>query len=82
MLIQFHEVVKATMDVDKRQMQQRLFDKLTKSVESVDAALRMPDYAEGIAKVEQQLLEDAQDLLSDWLDKKHGARYTPFNNFV
>lgn len=71
----FAEVVKTTTDPDKRNMQQRLFDKLKAAVENIEAAVKSgkPD---DIAVKKDALLVEAKDLLSDWLDSKYGSSVT------
>lgn len=71
----FGDVVQKTTDLDKRAMQERLFNKLTVAVDSVSDAYKTED-KEAIRKAQEHLLVEAKDLMSDWLDKQHGGNVT------
>jgi len=71
----FAEVVKATTDPDKKNMQERLFEKLKTAVNNIEAAIKTGEKKNIDAKKEA-LLVDAKDLLSDWLDTKLGSNVT------
>jgi len=71
----FAEVVKATTDPDKKNMQERLFEKLKAAVANIETAVKSGNEKE-ISKMKEELLRDAKDLLSDWLDTKLGSTVT------
>ncbi len=74
-MLHFAQVVTKTVDVDKRAMQERLFAKLKDAVDGVNDAVKSGKVDE-VKSAQDQLLVDAKDLLSDWLDKQHGAQIT------
>merc|ERR1711981_1204215 len=53
-------------------MQERLFNKLKESVSNISKTVQSSS-AEDVKNARSQLLLDGKDLLSDWLDKKHGS---------
>ena len=66
----FAQVVEKTENVDKRAMQEKLFNTMNISVKNVKEVI---EKGQNTSEAQRQLLIDAKDLLSDWLDKKHGA---------
>ena len=76
----FAEVVQKTEDPDKRNMQQKLFDKLKAAVANIEAAVKTKDETK-ISEAKEVLLRDGKDLVSDWLDKHHGSTVTDNNIF-
>jgi len=76
----FAEVVQKTEDPDKRNMQQKLFDKLKAAVANIEAAVKSKDETK-ISEAKEVLLRDGKDLVSDWLDKHHGSTVTDNNIF-
>ena len=76
----FAEVVQKTEDPDKRNMQQKLFDKLKSAVANIEAAVKTKDETK-ISEAKEVLLRDGKDLVSDWLDKHHGSTVTDNNIF-
>ena len=76
----FAEVVQKTEDPDKRNMQQKLFDKLKAAVANIEAAVKTKDETK-ISEAKEVLLRDGKDLVSDWLDKQHGSTVTDNNIF-
>jgi len=74
-MVHFEGVVAGTTDPDKKAMQERLFSKLKSAVGELEVALGSGDKANVEVKKEQ-LLKDAKDLLSDWLDTQHGREVT------
>ncbi|XP_054998735.1 cysteine--tRNA ligase, cytoplasmic isoform X2 [Sorex araneus] len=65
-----------TSDPDKRQMLERLQQAVALATEALDTALQAPLAAEETASRAQVLLEQAKDLLSDWLDSRLGSAVT------
>jgi len=76
----FAEVVQKTTDLDKKTMQQKLFDKLKLAIANIDEAVKSNDEAR-ISEAKATLLRDGKDLVSDWLDKNHGSTVTDNNIF-
>jgi cysteinyl-tRNA synthetase len=74
-MLHFQTVVETTTDVDKRAMNERLFNSLTEAVRKVSESIESRD-ADKIESSKQSLLVEAKDLLSDWLDKQAGAGVT------
>ena len=72
-LEKFAITVAETKDVDKKAMQEKLFNTLKNSVFNVSKAQKS---GQGLDQAQTQLLIDAKDLISDWLDKQHGATIT------
>ena len=77
----FAEVVQKTTDPDKRNMQQKLFDKLKAALANIEAAVKTNDEAK-ISEAKDTLLRDGKDLVSDWLDKHHGGTVTDNSIFA
>ena len=74
-MIHFKGVVEKTADLDKRAMHERLFISLNEAVKAVAEAIESKS-PENIESGTVRLLEEAKDLLSDWLDKHFGAEVT------
>ena len=72
-LEKFAITVSETTDPDKKVMQERLFNTLKTSVFNVAEAQKA---GSGLVEAQNQLLVDAKDLLSDWLDKQFGGGIT------
>ena len=72
-LLQFAKVVEETTNEDKRKMQEKLFNTLKSSISNVADAVKN---GKNVEEAQQKLLQDAKDLLSDWLDKQHGKEIT------
>lgn len=66
---------KTTADNDKKQMLERLLDKLVKSVEGLEMTIKSGDSSK-IEASQKQFLMDSKDPLSDWLDSKLGSTVT------
>ena len=60
----FAEVVQKTTDPDKKNMQQKLFNKLKAAIENIEAAVKAKDEAK-IGEAKEALLLDGKDLVSD-----------------
>ena len=71
----FAEVVQKTTDPDKKNMQQKLFNKLKAAIENIEAAVKAKDEAK-IGEAKETLLQDGKDLVSDWLDRQLGSTVT------
>ncbi|XP_059079587.1 cysteine--tRNA ligase, cytoplasmic-like isoform X1 [Tigriopus californicus] len=71
----FVEVLKATVDPDKKAMQERQYNNLLAALKDMDAAAQSVDAAQ-IKVNQERLLNDAKDLLGDWLDQQSGAGIT------
>ena len=69
----FNEVIEKTDNPDKKVMLDKLFTTMKNSVENVTKVITEK---KNTAEASKQLLVDAKDLLSDWLDKKDGASIT------
>ena len=69
----FAVVVSETTNVDKRAMQEKLFNTMKESIARVSEAFKQN---KGLEEAHKQLLVDAKDLMSDWLDKQFGAKVT------
>lgn len=69
------EVLKATTDPDKKAMQERQHNKLLAALKDMEAVVQSGD-ASQIQVQQERLLNDAKDLLGDWLDQQSGAGIT------
>ena len=69
----FAKVVAETENVDKRAMQEKLFKTMKESIANVSEAFKQN---KGLEEAHKQLLVDAKDLMSDWLDKQFGSSVT------
>ncbi|XP_040569551.1 cysteine--tRNA ligase, cytoplasmic [Lepeophtheirus salmonis] len=67
-LVYFAGVVEKTQDPDKKAMQKKQFESLSKLTEEVRAKIDKNETKE----CKEMLLKGAKDLLSDWLDSKMG----------
>nr|CAG4649153.1 EOG090X02DZ [Scapholeberis mucronata] len=68
-----------TTDPDKKAMQEKMLSKLTTSIQNVTEAKTT---GKGIDEAKQQLLTEAKDVLSDWLDSTQGATVTENSIFA
>ena len=66
------EIVKNTVDVDKRAMQERQIAKLSAALAEVESSVKAGS-EDKMAGSKQALLDAAKDLLADWLDQQFGA---------
>ena len=71
--------MKVTTDPDKRNMQEKMLSKITAAVTKMEEATKT-----GVGKDEAQvaLIEDAKDVLSDWLDRQKGSSVTENSIFA
>ena len=71
--------MKVTTDPDKRNMQEKMLSKITAAVTKMEEAIKT-----GVGKDEAQvaLIEDAKDVLSDWLDRQKGSSVTENSIFA
>ena len=69
----FAEVVQKTDNPDKKVMQEKLFQTMKNSVNTVAKVIQD---GKDTSNAHKQLLVDSKDLLSDWLDKQFGAEVT------
>ncbi|MEE6521464.1 hypothetical protein FKM82_019688, partial [Ascaphus truei] len=70
----FAEKINETTDPDKKQMLEKILSAVTAAVRPLEESLSQTGRDEEIQKHAQILLEEAADLLSEWLDTKHGAQ--------
>ncbi|XP_075423775.1 cysteine--tRNA ligase, cytoplasmic isoform X3 [Ascaphus truei] len=73
-LTPFAEKTNETTDPDKKQMLEKILSAVTAAVRPLEESLSQTGRDEEIQKHAQILLEEAADLLSEWLDTKHGAQ--------
>ena len=59
----------ATTDPDKKVMQEKMFAKVTAAVDKLTETVKL---GQGLPEAKSHLLAEAKDVLSDWLDSKHG----------
>lgn len=59
----------ATTDPDKKVMQEKMFAKVTAAVDKLTETVKI---GQGLPEAKSHLLAEAKDVLSDWLDSKHG----------
>jgi len=69
----FAKVVAETDNVDKKVMQEKLFNTMKASIARVSEAFKLN---KGLEEAHKQLLVDAKDIMGDWLDKQFGANVT------
>lgn len=67
-LRRFGDQMKTTTDPDKKQMQERIFTKVTEALEQFTKSTAV--------EAQSQLLAEAKDVLSDWLDSQHARSVT------
>ncbi|XP_055470665.1 cysteine--tRNA ligase, cytoplasmic isoform X2 [Psammomys obesus] len=65
-----------TTDPDKRQMLERIQNSVKLATEPLEQAVHSSTSAEEVDSCVQVLLEEAKDLLSDWLDSTGGSEVT------
>nr|CAG4641519.1 EOG090X02DZ [Eurycercus lamellatus] len=65
--------MKTTTDPDKKIMQERLLEKVNCAITKLKDAVKS---SQGVEESRRVLLEDAKDVLCDWLDSKHGSGVT------
>ncbi|XP_012280129.1 cysteine--tRNA ligase, cytoplasmic [Orussus abietinus] len=71
----FQDTVKTTTDSDKKSMLEKLLSKVKSAVENLEGAVKANDNAM-IKEFQEDLLFQARDPLSEWLDKEKGAMVT------
>uniref|UniRef100_A0A8C5QVD1 Cysteine--tRNA ligase, cytoplasmic n=1 Tax=Leptobrachium leishanense TaxID=445787 RepID=A0A8C5QVD1_9ANUR len=69
----FLQKLNETKDPDKKQMLDKIAKAVSEAVKRLEESIRQPANEEEIHKQTQVLLEEAADLLSEWLDFQHGA---------
>ena len=69
----FAKVVTETDNVDKKVMQEKLFNTMKASIARVSEAFKLN---KGLEEAHKQLLVDAKDIMGDWLDKQFGGNVT------
>lgn len=62
-----------TTDPDKKQMQEKMMNRITTALDKVSEAIKLN---QGLSEAKSVLLSEAKDVLSDWLDSKHGKTVT------
>uniref|UniRef100_A0A8D0GCU1 Cysteine--tRNA ligase, cytoplasmic n=1 Tax=Sphenodon punctatus TaxID=8508 RepID=A0A8D0GCU1_SPHPU len=72
----FSAKLNETTDPDKKQMLERIQNAVKSSVEPLKNAVQKKLPQEEINKYTEVLLEEAKDLLSDWLDSRFGSQVT------
>ncbi|XP_067396728.1 cysteine--tRNA ligase, cytoplasmic isoform X2 [Emydura macquarii macquarii] len=65
-----------TIDSDKKQMLERIQNAVKSAVEPLEEAVQKKLTGEEIQKHAEKLLEEAKDVLSEWLDTKFGSQVT------
>ncbi|XP_017667941.1 cysteine--tRNA ligase, cytoplasmic isoform X1 [Pipra filicauda] len=65
-----------TTDPDKKQMLERIQNAVKAAFDPLQEAVQAKLPAEEINRCHEKLLEEAKDLLSDWLDTKFGSQVT------
>ncbi|RMC00174.1 hypothetical protein DUI87_22776 [Hirundo rustica rustica] len=65
-----------TTDPDKKQLLERIQNTVKSAFDPLQEAVQAKLSAEEINKCQETLLEEAKDLLSDWLDTKFGSQVT------
>ncbi|OXB63563.1 hypothetical protein ASZ78_008839 [Callipepla squamata] len=65
-----------TTDPDKRQMLEKIQNAVKSAFDPLQEAVQARLPAEEISRCHEILLEEAKDLLSDWLDSKFGSQVT------
>uniref|UniRef100_A0A4W2BRA7 Cysteine--tRNA ligase, cytoplasmic n=1 Tax=Bos indicus x Bos taurus TaxID=30522 RepID=A0A4W2BRA7_BOBOX len=72
----FSAKLQETVDPDKKQMLERLQHAVAQAAEPLEGALRAGQAGQELDGRVQALLEEAKDVLSDWLDSMHGSEVT------
>uniref|UniRef100_A0A8C0GFW1 Cysteinyl-tRNA synthetase 1 n=1 Tax=Chelonoidis abingdonii TaxID=106734 RepID=A0A8C0GFW1_CHEAB len=72
----FSAVLNDTTDPDKKQMLERIQNAVKSAVEHLEEAVQKKLPGEEINKHAEKLLEEAKDVLSEWLDTKFGNQVT------
>nr|XP_033784373.1 cysteine--tRNA ligase, cytoplasmic isoform X2 [Geotrypetes seraphini] len=72
----FSAKLNETPDLDKKQMLERIQNGVRVALEPLEKAMQQKVLPEDVNKYTQVLLEEAKDLLSDWLDTKFGSLVT------
>uniref|UniRef100_A0A0K0D4L6 tRNA-synt_1e domain-containing protein n=1 Tax=Angiostrongylus cantonensis TaxID=6313 RepID=A0A0K0D4L6_ANGCA len=68
----FKKKFESEVDTDKKKMYETMIEKVDKSALFLERTLQNND-KEGVDKAKEQLLNDARDILSEWLDAKYGV---------
>ncbi|KAM7163966.1 cysteine--tRNA ligase, cytoplasmic isoform 1-T1 [Macrochelys suwanniensis] len=72
----FSVMLNDTTDPDKKQMLERIQNAVKSAVEHLEEAVQKKLPREEINKHAEKLLEEAKDVLSEWLDSKFGSQVT------
>ncbi|XP_071403162.1 cysteine--tRNA ligase, cytoplasmic isoform X1 [Centroberyx affinis] len=72
----FRAVLAVTADPDKKQMLERLDAAVSAALQPLQAAMESKAAAEIVQAKAQVLLEQAKDMLADWLDHQFGSQVT------
>ncbi|KAF7656585.1 hypothetical protein LDENG_00039360 [Lucifuga dentata] len=72
----FQAHLASTTDPDKKQMLERLDATVAAALKPLQAAMESKAADEAIQPLAQELLENAKDLLADWLDQQFGSQVT------
>uniref|UniRef100_A0A8C3XRY3 Cysteine--tRNA ligase, cytoplasmic n=1 Tax=Chelydra serpentina TaxID=8475 RepID=A0A8C3XRY3_CHESE len=72
----FSVMLNDTTDPDKKQMLERIQNAVKSAVEHLEEAVQKKLPGEEINKHAEKLLEEAKDVLSEWLDSKFGSQVT------
>ncbi|XP_039389721.1 cysteine--tRNA ligase, cytoplasmic isoform X3 [Mauremys reevesii] len=72
----FSAMLNDTTDPDKKQMLERIQSAVKSAVEYLEEAVQKKLPGEEINKHAEKLLEEAKDVLSEWLDTKFGSQVT------
>ncbi|KAM9147869.1 cysteine--tRNA ligase, cytoplasmic isoform 2-T2 [Pangshura tecta] len=72
----FSAILNDTTDPDKKQMLERIQNAVKSAVEHLEEAVQKKLPGEEINKHAEKLLEEAKDVLSEWLDTKFGSQVT------
>ncbi|VDM55334.1 unnamed protein product [Angiostrongylus costaricensis] len=67
----FRKKFESEVDADKKKMYETMIGKVDNSALFLERTLQNND-KEGVDKAKEQLLNDARDILSEWLDAKYG----------
>ncbi|CAG9859419.1 unnamed protein product [Phyllotreta striolata] len=72
---------KTSTDPDKKQMFENTLNRLTKSIENLENAVKGGD-SNKLAETTHQFVQDCKDPLSDWLDQQSGSKVTDNDIFT